>query len=194
MKRLLAVAILILFAAVGAKAQTGTITFSIKAPASLGNVTATQNSFYQNQAATTVLSSSTNGFNSSCTATWQAGTATAVNLPVAYSGSAQTLTASISASMTNAAPGTTVTVDISCTPTPLTLLAPSVTLPNATAGQTYSANLATLAKPQGGIPPYNWTASGLPAGLNLSSSGVLSGVASSAGSFTFSFTVTDSAS
>lgn len=185
--------LLALFFSTCALAQTATVTFSIKAAPSLGSITATQNNFYQNQAATTVLSSSTNGFNSSCTATWQAGTASAVNLPVTYSSSAQTLTATISATMTNAAPGTSVVVTISCTAAPLTLLAPSVTLPNATAGQTYSANLATLAKPQGGTPPYTWTSSGLPAGLSLSSSGVLSGVASSPGSFTFSFTVTDSA-
>lgn len=47
-----------------------------------------------------------------------------------------------------------------------------------------------------GTPPYTWTltAGSLPSGLSLSSSGVISGVPTSAGTSTFSIRVTDSAS
>ena len=63
------------------------------------------------------------------------------------------------------------------------------TLPNGTVGQAYSATLAAT----GGTPPYSWSVSaGLPAGLSLSSSGVLSGTPTTASSSTFTITVTDS--
>jgi uncharacterized protein (TIGR03437 family) len=48
----------------------------------------------------------------------------------------------------------------------------------------------------GGVSPYTWTATGLPAFLNLSTAGLLSGtppVGGSAGSYSFSITVTDAA-
>ena len=41
-------------------------------------------------------------------------------------------------------------------------------------------------------PPYTWTATGLPTGLNLSSNGTLSGTPTQSGSFVFNLTVTDS--
>ncbi len=44
---------------------------------------------------------------------------------------------------------------------------------------------------QGGVPPYSWTASGLPSGLSLSSSGVLSGTPTTAGPATVNVVVTD---
>jgi hypothetical protein len=46
----------------------------------------------------------------------------------------------------------------------------------------------------GGVPPYSWTANGLPAGLTLNaSSGLLAGIPTAAGTFTAVITVTDSA-
>lgn len=72
------------------------------------------------------------------------------------------------------------------TPTPL---------PNAVLGQPYSTNLTATAS-GGTPPPQNWavaTGYSLPAGLTLSSAGVLSGtVATSAVSSTFNVTVMDS--
>lgn len=44
----------------------------------------------------------------------------------------------------------------------------------------------------GGIPPYTWVANGLPEGLSLDSSGVLSGTPKTPGMFTFTIRVTDS--
>jgi hypothetical protein len=64
-------------------------------------------------------------------------------------------------------------------------------LPAATAGTPYNAALAAT----GGTPPYTWAlASGsLPAGITLSSAGVLSGTPTQTGSFPFTARVTDSA-
>jgi hypothetical protein len=82
---------------------------------------------------------------------------------------------------------------ISCTPTALTMNTPIV-LPNAQQGTAYIASLANLAQLAGGVPPYTWTLSSgsLPAGLSLSSSGLVTGTPSGAGSSSFGFTVTDS--
>ena len=46
----------------------------------------------------------------------------------------------------------------------------------------------------GGTPPYTWTASGLPAGLSISSGGVISGTPSTVASYTVTVTAHDSAS
>jgi len=78
------------------------------------------------------------------------------------------------------------------TQTPPTALSVSTTsLPNAVKEIEYSATLTA----QGGTPPYAWKAvSGqLPAGLTLSSAGVLSGKPSSTGEFDITVQVTDSA-
>jgi uncharacterized protein (TIGR03437 family) len=63
------------------------------------------------------------------------------------------------------------------------------TLPAATVTVHYSQSLSAA----GGVSPYSFTASGLPAGLSLSSSGVLSGIPTATGSFTLAVQVTDSA-
>jgi hypothetical protein len=73
---------------------------------------------------------------------------------------------------------------------------PSITtssLPNGTVGVTYSQTLAAT----GGTSPYTWTitAGTLPAGLSLSSSGIISGTPTTAGGpASLTFRVTDSAS
>lgn len=168
--------------------QTATTTITIVAPASLGTITPTPTHFYQNTAAPISLASSTNGFNSSCTAT--VGSA---SLTVTYSSTTQALTGTLTAAMTSPAPGTNVTITITCTPSPLSMNSP-VVLPNGQVGQSYTANLASLGGLSGGIPPYTFAlASGsLPAGLTLSSSGVVTGTPSGAGSLVFSVKVTDS--
>jgi endoglucanase len=72
--------------------------------------------------------------------------------------------------------------------TPIALTTNS--LPNGTVGAGYSANLTA----SGGTPPYKWSVvSGqLPAGLNLSSGGTISGTPAAAGSFAFTLQVKDS--
>ncbi|WP_416356551.1 putative Ig domain-containing protein [Aureimonas phyllosphaerae] len=76
----------------------------------------------------------------------------------------------------------------------VTVAAPTVTvapaaLPDATVGQAYSQTVTA----SGGSAPYTFTvtAGALPSGLTLSSSGVLAGTATAAGSLTFTVTTTD---
>ena len=81
-------------------------------------------------------------------------------------------------------------------PLSLTVSAPlnitTTSLPAATVGTAYSQALAAT----GGTTPYTWSlATGtLPPGLSLSGGGVLSGTPTTAGSFSFTVRVTDSAS
>jgi outer membrane autotransporter protein len=76
----------------------------------------------------------------------------------------------------------------------LTVAAPTIavaptTLPSATAGTSYSQTVTA----SGGTSPYTFaiTAGALPAGLTLSSAGVLSGTPTAGGSFNFTVTATD---
>src|SRR5665213_2360754 len=62
-------------------------------------------------------------------------------------------------------------------------------LPTATHGVSYTTTLKEL----GGKSPFRWTATGLPAGLTLApTTGVISGRASTAGTYTVTITLTDS--
>lgn len=72
----------------------------------------------------------------------------------------------------------------------LTITTPSP-LPQGAAGAAYSQTLNA----SGGVPPYTWavTAGSLPGGLTLSTTGVISGAASAAGTFAFTVQVKDSA-
>lgn len=64
----------------------------------------------------------------------------------------------------------------------------TASLPDAALNAPYTQTLAA----SGGIPPYTWSATGLPAGLTLgASSGILSGIPSAAGSFAIAITVQD---
>ena len=86
------------------------------------------------------------------------------------------------------------TVDVAkgITTPPISLLISTTTLPTAVTGQPYSAALAAL----GGNPPLSsdtWSLIGgsLPPGLNLSTAGVVSGAATSTGTFPFVVEVAD---
>src|SRR5579885_997489 len=62
-------------------------------------------------------------------------------------------------------------------------------LTSGTAGQAYTMTMAAT----GGIPPYTWSATGLPSGLSINAStGVISGTPSSASSGNVTIKVTDS--
>ena len=73
-------------------------------------------------------------------------------------------------------------------PAPTIVVSPA-TLPNTTAGQSYSQSLAAT----GGVAPYSFsvTAGSLPNGLTLSASGALTGTTTTSGTFNFTVRATD---
>jgi uncharacterized protein YraI len=71
---------------------------------------------------------------------------------------------------------------------PITL-SPASPLPDATAGVAYSA---TFTGGGGAGSPYSYSATGLPSGLTLTVGGALSGTVTTAGTYNFDVTVTDS--
>jgi len=74
-------------------------------------------------------------------------------------------------------------------PSALTITTPSQ-LPNGLLSASYSQTFTAT----GGVPPYSWSATGLPAGLTLNSTtGAVSGTLAAAGAFQVVVTVTDSA-
>ena len=84
------------------------------------------------------------------------------------------------------------TSNLSIKITPATLAVTTTSLPGGTAAAAYPS---TTLQASGGVSPYTWAlASGttLPAGLNLSPAGALSGTPSTAGSYPVTFMVTDS--
>jgi len=76
------------------------------------------------------------------------------------------------------------TLAVTTAPLVITTTSP---LANATVDASYSAGFAAT----GGTAPYTWAATGVPAGLGLSSAGVLSGTPTATGAYTLSVTVTD---
>lgn len=73
-------------------------------------------------------------------------------------------------------------------PAPTAVVVTTISLPGGTAGTSYSTQLTA----SGGTSPYTFTASGLPANLTASSSGLISGTPASASTSTVSVTATDS--
>ncbi len=74
----------------------------------------------------------------------------------------------------------------------VTIAGPSLTvtttsLPAGVVGTAYSASLSA----SGGVQPYTWTATGLPAGLSVSAAGSITGAPTTAGNFTVGVTVKD---
>lgn len=84
---------------------------------------------------------------------------------------------------------TTVTVTISAASNkPSTLTLASSSLASGSVNSAYSTSLQAA----GGAAPYNWSASGLPPGLNVApSTGVISGTPTASGTFNFTATVSD---
>lgn len=61
-------------------------------------------------------------------------------------------------------------------------------LPDGVVGQPYSVQCSAV----GGVPPYVWTATGLPAGLTMTPGGLLSGTPTVSGTVSITLSVTDS--
>ena len=112
----------------------------------------------------------------------QTGAITGV--PTGASGGPVTLTFQVTDAAGNSA---SKTLTISVSAPPALTIAPT-SLPTATIGTSYSQTLQAT----GGVPPYSWrvTAGSLPAGLSLSSAGVISGTPTGTVTSTSNFTVT----
>jgi hypothetical protein len=85
------------------------------------------------------------------------------------------------------------TVPITVTPSSVSCPGPSLACTSTntgTVGVPFNSAAITVT---GGIPPYTFTATGLPPGLTISPSGTISGTPTVSGSFTYTVTVTDSA-
>jgi hypothetical protein len=65
----------------------------------------------------------------------------------------------------------------------------TASLPDGVVGVAYAAILTA----SGGVPPYAWTVTGLPAGVTATAAGVISGTPTAAGKFTVNATVNDAA-
>ncbi|MBZ5728150.1 MAG: putative Ig domain-containing protein [Acidobacteriia bacterium] len=78
--------------------------------------------------------------------------------------------------------------NFSLTVNPSALAITTAALPNGTAGAPYAASVSAA----GGVPPYKFTAAGLPPLLTIDSGGTLSGTPSVAGTSTVTVVVTDS--
>ena len=167
--------------------NSNSVTVTVVAPPTW-TISVTPGSYYQNKSATMNITVTAGTVVNTCTATWDS-TPLPLTFPSPIPANPVTITAAVSAAMT-ATLGNHAVV-LTC-PLPVLTMNSPVTLPNAQAGQTFTASLASLANPRGGIPPYTFLCSGLPTGLSCSSSGVVSGMPSGAGSSTFNFTVTDS--
>lgn len=85
------------------------------------------------------------------------------------------------------AAGTSASATLSVTIAPA-LAITSTSAPNGTVGISYSANLAAA----GGVGPFTFSASGLPAGLSISAGGALSGTPATPGTVSVQVTVKDS--
>src|SRR5437764_231737 len=100
-----------------------------------------------------------------------------------------TVTASVRDSENSPASASkTFSLTITSTPPPA-LSVTTASLPAGTQGSSYSALLQAM----GGVAPYSWSATGLPAGLSLNSgTGQIAGTPSTAGNYTVTASVRDS--
>jgi hypothetical protein len=82
-------------------------------------------------------------------------------------------------------------ISISPASSPAALAVTTTSLPAGTVSALYAA---TSLQASGGVSPYNWSllSGSLPAGLNLSTAGAISGTPTSAGAYPLTFVVTDS--
>ena len=73
----------------------------------------------------------------------------------------------------------------------LTITTP-ISLPQAIQNKPYTANIAPLASPQGGAPPYSYSLVSGPKWMVLTSAGMVAGTPTTTGNVSFIFKVTDS--
>jgi prepilin-type N-terminal cleavage/methylation domain-containing protein len=100
-------------------------------------------------------------------------------------------TFSVDLSLTDAAGVTAPTQTVSITLYSQLLITSPASLQPWTVGRPYPATTVTAT---GGTGTYSWTATGLPAGMSISSGGVIDGTPTATGTYTVIVTVTDNAS
>jgi hypothetical protein len=191
MRKAFAVAILFLLSGLTLHAQNSNSVTVTVVPPPTWTISVSPGSYYQNKATVLTITVTAGTVVNSCTATWDS-TALPLTFPTPIPANPVTLTAAVSATMTSTLGNHS--VFITCPVPQLSLNAP-VALPNGKVGISYSTNLGLLAQVRGGVPPYSYSldpATPLPTGLSLSSTGVVTGTPSGAGSFSFNFTVKDS--
>jgi len=84
-------------------------------------------------------------------------------------------------------------ISISPAASPAALAVTTTSLPGGTVSVAYPS---TSLQASGGVPPYSWSlqSGSMPAGLNLSAAGAISGTPTAAGAYPLTFVVTDSSS
>lgn len=192
-KTLLLIALLSIAVSASAQSQTSnSVTVTVVAVPAAPVISVSPSNFYQNTATSLTISVGSGGVSSACTGTWDA-----LALTLTFTAATATTPAKFTAPVTAAMTATlgSHSVVISC-PLPVLSMNSPLTLPNASVNQPYTADLASLTslrengQPCGGCS-FSLTSGSLPTGLSLSSSGVVHGTPSGAGSFNFSFTVSD---
>ncbi len=137
-----------------------------------------------------------NGGNN-CNVFWQVGSSATLGTATSFAGNIAALTSITATTGANVlgrllARNGAVTLDSNnvavCPACPLITLSPA-TLPEGTIGVAYNQAITAA----GGTAPYTFSiiAGSLPPGLNLSAAGVISGIPTTAGSFTFTVRATD---
>lgn len=119
------------------------------------------------------------------------GTASASGLSITYTPSpgfsgTDSFTYTASNATGTSAPAT---ITITVSSSPLTFSPASGALPRGEVGTAYNTQINAT----GGVAPYHYSATGLPSGLSLNTSGAINGVATVAGNFNVSVTATDNA-
>jgi putative Ig domain-containing protein len=118
------------------------------------------------------------------------GTGTISGTPTTNTGSPFNVTVTVTDN-TSATANQPYSLTINPAPPPPSITGPA-SLPAGTAGPAYPATTVTAT---GGVTPYTWSATGLPAGLSIgSTTGTISGTPTTAGTFSVTVTVTDSIS
>lgn len=194
MKKVLAlVALLVTAPALFAQSQpSNSVAVTVVAVPSAPVIGVTPSSFYQNTAASLTITVGNGGVSAACSGTWDS-TALTLTFTAASGTTPAKFTAQVTAAMTATVGAHSVV--ISC-PLPVLSMNSPVTLPNASVNQPYTADLASLTSLRENGQPcgtcsFSLASGSLPTGLSLSSSGVVHGTPSGAGSFNFSFTVSD---
>lgn len=193
MRRLVLALVILLALGINLNAQSqpsNSVTVTVQAPPSF-TITVAPLNYYAGLAGQPMTVTVTAGpASSTCVLTWDATTLTATFTAGSGTTPSSFKVAAIPTAQLTAGSHAVV---LSCPLPQLSIVSP-VTLPNGQVGVAYSASLATIAAPSGGVPPYSWSLTGgsLPTGLSLSSSGVVSGTPSGPGSTSFTFTVKDS--